>query len=183
MAASEQSKYTTVLTIFWRTILGEKDDYVFVPALRLSLRLSASARCAPPFGTDAVKDDQRYGRNGGGVGKFMGKRLRDQKLLSMVKIKDEKQPAVYRDNYDGMLGFPKSSWGDWRCATCACVVDIRRTVGFAAGYCYGSRVDYLDEQYYASLTEDAYESQLNQWKVFLFSTNTKPLDNYSNRCE
>jgi hypothetical protein len=52
MAASEQSKYTTVLTIFWRTFLGEEDDYVFVPALRLS----ASDRYAPTFGTDAVKD-------------------------------------------------------------------------------------------------------------------------------
>ena len=154
---------------------------MFVPALRLSLRLSASARRAPTFGTDAVKDDQRYGWNGGGVGKFMGKWLRDQKLLSTAKIKDEKQPAVYRDNYDGMLGFPKCSWGAWKTRD-VCVVDIRRTPGFTAGYCYGSRVDYIDEQYYASLTEDVNDSQLNLWKVFLFGTDTKPLDNYSNGC-
>jgi len=80
-----------------------------------------------------------YGWNGG-VGKFMGKWLRDQKLLSMVKIKDEKQPAVYPDNYDGMLGFPKSSWGDLETREVS-VVDIP---GFAAGYCYSSRVDHVE---------------------------------------
>ncbi len=81
----EQSKYTTVLTIFWQDNLREEDDYVFVPSLRRSLRLSASARCAPLFGTDFIKDDQRYGWNGG-VGKFMGKWLRDMKLLTMLTM-------------------------------------------------------------------------------------------------
>jgi hypothetical protein len=31
-----------------------EDDYVFVP----SLRLSATARCSPLFGSDMIKDDQ-----------------------------------------------------------------------------------------------------------------------------
>src|SRR5260370_20933760 len=61
----EQSKYTTVLTIFWQDNLWEEDDYVFVPALRRSLRLSASAPRSPLFGTDFIKHAQRYGSNGG----------------------------------------------------------------------------------------------------------------------
>jgi uncharacterized protein DUF1329 len=170
----EQSKYTTVLTIFWQDNLRDEDDYVFVPALRRSLRLSASARCAPLFGSDYIKDDQRYGWNGG-VGKFMGKWLRDMKLLTLVTM-DHKLPASL-DNYDGMLGWPKPSWGDWETRD-AYVVDIRRSPEFAAGYCYGSRVDYIDKQYYTSLAEDIYDAQLQLWKVFVFSTATKNLDNY-----
>jgi hypothetical protein len=49
----------------------DDDDYVFVPALRRSLRLSVSARCSPLFGTDMMRDDQRVGWNGG-VGAFTG---------------------------------------------------------------------------------------------------------------
>ena len=170
----EQSKYTTVLTIFWQDNLREEDDYVFVPALRRSLRLSASARCAPLFGTDAIKDDQRYGWNGG-VGKFMGKWLRDMKLLTLVTM-DTKLPASLA-NYDGGLGWPKPSWGDWETRD-AYVVDIRRSPEFAAGYCYASRVDYIDKQYYTSMAEDVYDSQLQLWKIYVFSTATKNFDNY-----
>jgi hypothetical protein len=170
----EQSKYTTVLTIFWQDNLRDEDDYVFVPALRRSLRLSASARCSPLFGTDLIKDDQRYGWNGG-VGKFMGKWLRDQKLLSLVTM-DTKLP-VSLANYDGFLGFPKPSFGDWETRDVN-VVDIRRSPEFATGYCYGSRVDYIDSQYYTSLAEDVYDGQMQLWKVYMISTATKNFDNY-----
>jgi hypothetical protein len=163
-----------VLTIFWQDNLRDEDDYVFVPALRRSLRLSASARCAPLFGSDAIKDDQRYGWNGG-VGKFMGKWLRNMKLLTLVTM-DNKLPASLA-NYDGVLGWPKPSWGDWETRD-AYVVDIRRSPEFAAGYCYGSRVDYIDSQYYTSLAEDVYDSQLQLWKIYVVSTNTKNFDNY-----
>ena len=63
----------------------------------------------------------------------------------MVKTKDEKQPTVYLDDYDGMLGFPKSSRGHWETRE-AYVVDVRRSPEFPPGYCYGSRVDYIDKQ-------------------------------------
>jgi hypothetical protein len=39
-------KYTTNLTVFHKNPEHEPDDFVFVPALRRSLRLSVSARCA-----------------------------------------------------------------------------------------------------------------------------------------
>jgi hypothetical protein len=173
-ATPEQSKYTTVLTIFWQDNLREEDDYVFVPALRRSLRLSASARCSPLFGSDAIKDDQRYGWNGG-VGKFMGKWLRDMKLLSLVTM-DGKLAADIK-NWDGFISFPKPSWGDWETRDVN-VVDIRRLPEFATGYCYGSRVDYIDKQYYTSLAEDIYDSQLQLWKIYVFETSTKNFDNY-----
>jgi len=101
----EQSKYTTVLTIFWQDNLKDEDDYVFVPSLRRSLRLSSSARCAPFLGSDMVKDDQRVGWNGG-VGKFEGDFLREQKLLALVAV-DGRAAGKFPDEYDGMLGWPK----------------------------------------------------------------------------
>src|SRR5260370_16826741 len=105
-ATLEQSKFTTVLTIFWQDNLREEDDYVFVPALRRSLRLSASARCSPLFGSDAIKDDQRYGWNGG-VGKFTGKWLRDMKLFSLVPIHANLPPPI--KNLHRFISFPKPS--------------------------------------------------------------------------
>ena len=55
----EQSKYTTNLTLFHKNPEKYEDDYVFVPALRRSLRLAVSARCAPAGGSDFVLDDYK----------------------------------------------------------------------------------------------------------------------------
>jgi hypothetical protein len=171
----EQSKYTAVLTLFWQDNLKDEDDYTFVPALRRSLRLSSSARCAPLLGSDMVLDDQRVGWNGG-VGKFTGKWLRDQKLLTLDTIKG-KAAAVFPDNYDGMLGWPKPSWGDWELRD-VYVVDVRRIPSMAPGYCYGSRIDYIDKQYYANMAEDIYDSNMKLWKVVWVGLTPGELDNY-----
>jgi hypothetical protein len=171
----EQSKYTAVLTTFWQDNLKDEDDYVFVPALRRSLRLSSSARCSPLLGTDMVKDDQRVGWNGG-VGKFVGKWLRDQKLLTMAKI-DGKVAGVFPGNFDGMLGWAKPSWGDWETRD-VYVDDIRRIPELNAGYCYGSRVDYIDKQYYQNLAEDIYDSNMKLWKVVWVGVSAGTIDNY-----
>ncbi len=171
----EQSKYTTVLTIFWHDNLKEEDDYTFVPSLRRSLRLSTSARCSPLLGSDMIKDDQRVGWNGG-VGKFQGKWLRDQKLLSLVTM-NGKAAGTYPGEYDGDLGWPKPSWGDWETRD-VYVVDVRRIPSMAPGYCYGSRVDYVDKQYYRNLAEDIYDVNMQLWKVVWVGLADSNLDNY-----
>ena len=171
----EQSKYTAVLTLFWQDNLKDEDDYAFVPALRRSLRLSSSARCAPLLGTDMVKDDQRVGWNGG-VGKFVGKWLRDQKLLTLAKM-NGKAAGIFPAEYDGVLGWPKPSWGEWETRD-TYVVDVRRIPELAPGYCYGSRVDYVDKQYYGNVAEDIYDSNMKLWKVMWSGGTPAPLDNY-----
>jgi hypothetical protein len=171
----EQSKYTAALTLFWQDNLKDEDDYVFVPALRRSLRLSSSARCSPLFGTDMVKDDQRVGWNGG-VGKFDGNFLREQKLLSLVGM-TRKPPGTFPAEYDGMLGWPKPSWGDWETRN-VYVVDVHRIPSLAQGYCYGKRVMYTDKQYYQALAEDIYDSNMKLWKVVWVGLSPGPLDNY-----
>jgi Protein of unknown function (DUF1329) len=171
----EQSRYTAVLTLFWQDNLKDEDDYAFVPALRRSLRLSSSARCAPLLGSDMVKDDQRVGWNGG-VGKFVGKWLRDQKLLTLANMVP-KAAGSFPSEYDGVLGWPKPSWGEWETRD-TYVVDVRRIPELAAGYCYGSRVDYVDKQYYGNVAEDIYDTNMKLWKVVWVGSTPTELDNY-----
>src|SRR5581483_228694 len=94
----EQSKYTADLTIFFQDNLREEENYVFIPALRRSLRLSVSARCAPLFGSDMTHDDQRIGWNGG-VGMFQAKLLGSQPLLTLQDM--TKAAGRFPDEYDG----------------------------------------------------------------------------------
>jgi hypothetical protein len=171
----EQSRYTAVLTIFWQDNLKDEDDYVFVPSLRRSLRLSSSARCAPVLGSDFVKDDQRVGWNGG-VGKFEGKWLRDQRLLTLFNM-DGKAAGSFPGEYDGVLGWAKPSWGEWETRD-SYVVDIHRIPSLAAGYCYSHRIDYVDKQYYANLAEDLYDANNKLWKIVWTASTPGKLDNY-----
>jgi hypothetical protein len=160
----EQSRYTAVLTIFWQDNLKDEDDYAFVPALRRSLRLSSSARCSPLLGSDMIKDDQRVGWNGG-VGKFQGRFLRDQNILTLQSV-NSKVAGDFPTEYDGLLGWPKPSWGDWEVRP-AYVIDIRRVAPLSPGYCYGSRVMYIDKEYYFTIAEDIYDSNMKLWKVMV----------------
>jgi hypothetical protein len=172
----EQSKYTTALTVLWQDNLKDDDYYAFVPALRRALRLSSSARCSPVLGTDIVRDDQRVGWNGG-VGKFMGKWLRDQKILTLQAAKNT-IAGDFPAQFDGILGWPKPSWGDWEVRD-SYVIDVRRVPAYAPGYCYGSRVMYVDKQYYQTLHEDIFDANLKLWKVYFAVFAPAPFRSYS----
>lgn len=58
LLAPEQSRYTTSLTIVPDDLTKNQDNYVFLPSLRRSLRLSSAARCAPLLGSDYTPDDK-----------------------------------------------------------------------------------------------------------------------------
>ncbi|MGH7841927.1 MAG: DUF1329 domain-containing protein [Candidatus Binataceae bacterium] len=167
----EQSRYTAVLTIFWQDNLKDEDDYAFVPALRRSLRLSTAARCSPLLGSDMVKDDQRVGWNGG-VGKFEGDFLREQPILSLVNMNPQ-YSGKFPEEYDGLLGWPKPSWGTWETRDVD-VIKIHRVPSINPGYCYGQRVMYIDKQYYQTLAEDLYDTNQKLWKVVIVSLASGP---------
>jgi Protein of unknown function (DUF1329) len=157
----EQSKYTAVLTLFWQDLTKDEDDYVFVPALRRSLRLSATARCSPLFGSDMIKDDQRGGYNGG-ITLFNADFLGTRKMLANTDLTmaDGNFPA----EYDMPLGWAKPSWGGWQVRQTN-VLDIRRIPSMRQGYCYGSKVMYIDTQFYHQVWEDIYDGNLKLWKI------------------
>jgi hypothetical protein len=171
----EQSRYTAVLTIFYQDNLKDEDDYAFVPALRRSLRLSSAARCAPLLGSDLIKDDQRVGWNGG-VGKFAGQFQREAPILTLWDV-NAKVASQFPAEYDGLLGWPKPSWGNWEVRP-ADVIDVRRVPSLNPGYCYGSRIMYIDKQYYQTLAEDIYDSNQKLWKVMFEAGAQAPYASY-----
>lgn len=174
----EQSRYTAALTLFWQDNLKDEDDYAFVPALRRSLRLASSARCSPLLGSDMVKDDQRVGWNGG-VGKFVGKFVREANLLTLQDV-DAKTAAKFPEEYDGMLGWPKPEWGDWE-TRAAYVIDVQRIPSLNPGYCYGNRRMYVDKEYYSTMAEDIDDSNRKLWKVVWTAGTPNKYENYGDQ--
>jgi len=157
----EQSRYTTDLTIFWQDLNKMEDSYVFVPALRRPLRLAVSARCAPLFASDMTHDDQRGGYNGG-LALFNADYLGTRKILAMTELTNA--DGVWPGNYDMPMGWSKPSWGPWSLREVD-VIDVRRVPSESAGYCYGSKIMYIDHQFYHQLWEEIYDANLKLWKV------------------
>lgn len=157
----EQSKYTADLTIFSQDLPKIEDSYVFVPALRRSLRLSVSARCAPLLGSDMIHDDQRGGYNGG-LSLLNADYLGSRKILAITDLTNA--DGAFPAEYDGDIGWAKPSWGTWSVRDTD-VIDVRRVPSQRAGYCYGSKIMYVDRQFYHQLWEEIYDENLQLWKI------------------
>jgi hypothetical protein len=157
----EQSRYTADLTIFWQDLTKTEDNYVFVPALRRSLRLSATARCSPLLGSDMIHDDQRGGYNGG-LNLFNANYLGERKILAITDLTNA--TGAYPSEYDGQLGWSMPSWGPWSLRD-AYVIDVRRVPSQSQGYCYGSKIMYVEKQFMHQLWEEIYDSNLKLWKI------------------
>jgi hypothetical protein len=157
----EQSKYTAVLTLFWQDLAKDEDDYVFVPSLRRSLRLSATSRCSPLFGSDMVKDDARVGFNGG-LAVFYPEYLGTRKIIAMSEL--TRADGMFPGEYDMPLGFAKPSWGAWQVRPMN-VIDTRRVPSMRAGYCYGSKIMYVDAQFGQQMWEEVYDANMKLWKI------------------
>ncbi len=161
LEAPEQSKYLANLTIFWQDNQKVEDDFAFIPSLRRTLRLSASARCSPIFGTDYTRDDARGGFNGG-LADFQADWLRDQKVIALSHITTA--DGTFPGEYDMPLGFAKPSWGPWEVRD-VYVLDIRRIPQDARGYCYGKRISYIDKVFLHENWSDLYDANMKLWKV------------------
>lgn len=131
----EQARYTASLNLFY--IDQEKvpfpDTYVFVPALRRSLRLASTARCSPVFGFDWSYDDAKGNGFNGSTSIYTGDFLGDRKILTLSHFNQD--GAIFPDGYLMPLGFPKPTWGKWEVRDHA-IVDVHRIPSEAAGYCY-----------------------------------------------
>jgi len=157
----EQSKYTAVLTIFWKDFGQDEDDYVFVPSLRRSLRLSASSRCSPLFGSDMVKDDSRVGYDSG-LAVMTADYLGTRKIISNSELTNA--DGIFPGNYFMPLGFAKPSWGAYQVRP-TYIIDTRRVPSLRPGYCYGSKMMYVDAQFNQQMWEDIYDTNLKLWKI------------------
>lgn len=166
----EESKYTAQLTLFNKNNQRLPDAYVFVPALRRSLRLSAAARCAPVFGTDLTQDDLHVTAFNGGIGVFQAKYIKRMKMIALTNLM---QSSAYgaqwpRSAYPGLL-FPSPTWGKWQLRDVD-VIEVSRIPAENPGYCYGKRVMYIDRYYHVANWQDLYDSNMQLWKLLLGGT-------------
>jgi Protein of unknown function (DUF1329) len=160
--APEQSKYVAQLSLYYTDPTKSEDLFLFVPALRRSLRLSSAARCSPTVGTDFTQDDARYSNYNGGVTRFQSKWLRDGKFLTLMKGDVDKMGDM--SNFYRPLLFPSPSIGSFEVRDMY-VIDVRRIPSQRVGYCYGKKVMYVDKQIYYGLWTDAYDENMKLWKI------------------
>jgi hypothetical protein len=172
LEAPEQSKYLANLTVFWQDNQKVEDDFAFIPALRRTLRLSASARCSPIFGTDYTRDDARGGFNGG-IATFQANWLRDQKILALSHITTA--VGTYPAEYDMPLGFARPSWGPWEVRN-TYVLDVRKIPDENKGYCYGKRIMYVDKVFMHEDWTDLYDANMKLWKVLQLGAAPKKIN-------
>ena len=163
----EQARYTASLSLFYINQESNPypDTYVFVPALRRSLRLSATSRCSPVFGFDWTYDDAKTNGFNGSTSVYTGDYLGDRKILTLAEFNTD--GGVFPQGYDMPLGFPKPSWGKWELRPMA-IDDVHRIPSESAGYCYSSRVMYVDKEFWDGDWVDLYDSNHKLWKSIAY---------------
>src|SRR5215469_13303946 len=159
----EQARYTASLSIYYQNQESNPfpDTYVFVPALRRSLRLSTASRCSPVFGFDWAYDDAKTNGFKGSTSVYTADYLGDRQILTLAGFNQD--GAVYPQGYDLPLGWPKPSWGKWEVRPMA-IVDAHRIPSESAGYCYSSRILYADKEFWNADWVDLYDANRKLWK-------------------
>ena len=82
----EQARYTASLSLYYSDQESHPfpDSYVFVPALRRSLRLSTTARCSPLFGWEWTYDDAKFNGFNGSTATYTADYLGDRRILNLT---------------------------------------------------------------------------------------------------
>ncbi|HKV54016.1 MAG TPA: DUF1329 domain-containing protein [Candidatus Binataceae bacterium] len=163
----EQARYTASLSEYYQDQETHPfpDTFVFVPALRRSLRLSTTSRCSPVFGFDWSYDDAKTNGFNGSTSVYTGDYLGDRKILTLAVFNQD--GSVFPEGYDMPLAWPKPSWGKWEVRPMA-VDDIKRIPSEAAGYCYASRIVYADKEFWDGDWVDLFDSNKKLWKSIAY---------------
>jgi hypothetical protein len=159
----EQARYTAILTVYYRDQTRNEDTFLFVPALRRTLRLSTAARCSPVFGSDATNDDTRHGAFNGNITKFDATWLGDRKVILQPNPDVIKSGDI--DNFIPPLYFPKPEIGKWEVRDVD-VIDARHIPSLRKGYCYGKRIMYCDKESHNAKWAELYDENMKLWKIF-----------------
>jgi hypothetical protein len=159
----EQSKYTTQLTLYYTDPARNEDLFLFIPALRRTLRLSSASRCSPFVGTDWIQDDVKQLFNGGIV-RFDATLVGEPNALALT-VADEKASSDL-DNYYPIF-FPGPKVGKWEVRP-TYLLDVRRIPSERNGYCIGKRMLYVDKQQWTQFWADLYDENMKYWKSTSF---------------
>ncbi len=162
----EQSKYINALQIFYDDPAKLPETFVFVPALRRSLRTSSAARCSPLVGSDYTEDDERSMNLQPPI--FQARFLGYKKLLILAHpspaYADPNAKFGHPTAYYWPVLFPNPKAGAWELRDVA-LLDIRRTPAHAGGYCYGSRMAFIDTENWQPIWMDLYDGNLKLYKT------------------
>jgi hypothetical protein len=163
----EQARYTASVSVYFQNQESNPfpDLYVFVPALRRSLRLSTAARCSPVFGFDWSYDDAKTNGFNGSTSMYDADYLGDRGILTLAVFNQD--GATYPTGYDLPLGWPKPSWGTWEVRPMA-IADAFRIRSESAGYCYSSRILYADKEHWNADWVDLFDANRKLWKSIAY---------------
>jgi Protein of unknown function (DUF1329) len=163
----EQAKYTASREMFFKDQEQNPypDTYIFVPALRRSLRLSTQSRCSPVFGFDWAYDDANGQGFNGTTSIYTGDYLGDRKIITLTDFSTD--GAVFPDGYDMPIAWPRPSWGKWTVRPMV-INDVHRIPSEAAGYCYSSRIMYVDKELWHGMWVDLYDANRKLWKAISY---------------
>jgi Protein of unknown function (DUF1329) len=162
----EEAKYTVVLALFPDDPSKEEQIFLFVPALRRSLRSSAASRCAPFAGGDNYYDDINAGFNGiptEFTSTLLSPPNAPNAIITMANraLKD----TTDDDSTPGLnFAWPKPVYGKWEVRP-VYPLELRPIEALLPGYCYPRKVIYVDTQNYQIMGDDRYDKGLKFWKA------------------
>jgi hypothetical protein len=144
----EQAKYTTALELVSKDPSKMTEEYVFLPSLRRSLRLSSASRCAPILGTDYLADDTDW-KPAFFAPEFYG----EKKILTAMADEKSAYTVDSRAGYVGgdykpgaaFPGWPKPGYNHWEVRK-VYVLNLKPLPALGSGYCYSQRIFYVDAQ-------------------------------------
>jgi len=166
----EQAKYTTFLGVITDDATHLTEDYVFLPSLRRSLRLSSASRCAPILGTDFVADDSDWK-----PAFFRPELIGEKKVLvpffsqeNIAYTKAALAGYVGSDDKPGhaMPGWPKAGYHKWQVRK-AYVVSIKAGPVLGRGYCYSERIFYIEPESWRTLYAENYDRNHKLYHIIL----------------
>jgi len=172
----EQSKYQTALILLPDDPSRGQELYVFLPSLRRSLRLSASARCAPIAGTDWANDDSKDGMNRIPT-QFKVDLIGDKKILALVH-EDGTLRGDPKNFYTGHSSpFHKAVTGKWELRD-VWVIDEAPLPSLVNGYCYSHDIFYIDKELYALVQNEYYDRSGKLWKIQISNRTQDPVNGF-----
>jgi hypothetical protein len=185
----EEAKYSGVLDLWKRDPVKFTDLFAYVPALRRVLRLSPAAVCAPVVGSDALNDDDCTNiGNCQQVPLFDSKFLGEKQALFFIHMTPDAlmsaganqmplEKYFYSSDSDiAAAGFdlPKPSAGTWELRD-VYLVALRRIPSLRQGYCYGTRLFWIDKDTWHSINAEFWDSQQKFWKSEFYQFAQMPI--------
>jgi hypothetical protein len=167
IGSPEQEKYTAQLALLSDDPEKMQEIYVFVPALRRSVRMSSAARCSPLLGSDFNQDD-----NSDGVffqpPNFKAGLAGVKKVLAIMHgdlkhwYGGDLAGGEWLYDRRGLPGWPNPRVGNWELRD-VYVLDLV-PLPVLDNYCYGHKVIFVDKETFVQLYLDDYDAKGRLYK-------------------